>query len=402
MTTEKIATGIELTSLDEAYRADPQPRIDALRNAAPVHHDAVFNRYIVTRHDDVDAILRDRSLSVDPRKAAPGSFQALFVDPDRGEPSMLLQDPPAHTRLRGLVSKAFTPRALEQVTPRIQEVVDELLDAVEGSGGFDLIAAFAGPLPTIIIAEMLGVDPADRADFKRWSDDGVMAFDPTIGPEARAVVTKSRAELDAYLRRVIADRRNEPCADLISSMIAAEESGDRMSDDELVTMCALLLAAGNVTTTDLIGNGVLALLEHPEELRKLRDDPTLIRNAIEEMLRYDSPVTETGRLPLDDAQIAGCPVGARQTIITHLGAANHDAAAYHDPHAFDITRADTHHHSFGGGVHFCLGAPLARIEGQMAIGTLVRRFPALRRADEPLERRTIPGFRGLKRLPVLT
>ena len=299
------------------------------------------------------------------------------------------------------MNKAFTPRAVERLAPRIGEIAAGLLDAIGAAHEFDLIAAFAGPLPTIVIAEMLGVDPADRLDFKRWSDLGVQIFDPTLSDEARADVQRASEALDAYFRRVIRERRAEPRDDLISSLIAVEESGERLTEDQIVTMCALLLAAGNVTTTDLIGNGMLALLRHPEQLQRLRDDPALMKNAIEEMLRYDSPVVEASRQPLDDATIAGCPVGAGETVELMLAAANHDPAIYPDPHAFDIGRADTHHHSFGGGIHFCLGAPLARLEAQLAFEALLARFPSIRLADEPLDYRTLPGFQGVRRLNVV-
>ncbi len=396
-----VPTGIAATALDPAYQHDPDPVHDTLREREPVHHDQVLHRWLLTRHDDVDALLRDRSLSADPRKGAPDTFMAAFVEPDGREPSILLMDPPEHTRLRGLISKAFTPRAIEQMAPRIEQIAAELLDTVAGSDSFDLIAAFAGPLPTIVIAEMLGVDPADRLDFKRWSDDGVMAFDPLLSAEMREVVAASSVEREAFFRREIAARRDTPRADLISAMIAAEDAAVHMTDDELVTMCSLLLAAGNVTTTDLIGNGTLALLRNPSELQKLRDDPSLIKNAVEEMLRYDSPVTETARIPLDNTEIRGCPIGERESLVPVLAAANHDPDVYPEPHRFDITRADTHHHSFGGGVHFCLGAPLARLEAQIALNALVQRFPALRLGDAALEYRHIPGFRGLVRLDVL-
>lgn len=401
--TPDVPTGIAATSLDAGYRADPEPIHDTLRNLDPVHHDTQLNRWLLTRHDDVDALLRDRTLSADIRNSAPGEFMDLFLGGQRDgrQPSILFLDPPDHTRLRGLVSKAFTPRAIEATKPRIQEIIDELLEAVAGGEGFDLIGDFSGPLPTIVIAEMLGVDPADRADFKRWSDLGVMGFDPTLSDEAKLLVAEASGELDAYFRRAIAERRAAPTDDLISGMIAAEEAGAMFNDEEIVTMCALLLAAGNVTTTDLIGNGMLALLQHPDQMELLREDPSLVKNAVEEMLRFDSPVTETGRIPLEDTMIGGCPVGKGASLLPVLSAANHDPAVYDEPHRFDITRADTHHHSFGGGVHFCLGAPLARLEAQMAVATLVQRFPNLRLADERLERRLIPGFRGLVRLPVL-
>jgi cytochrome P450 len=347
-------------------------------------------------------LLWDRSLTVDPRKAAPGSFESMFgfADLER-QPSMLFSDPPYHTRLRGLVSKAFTAKRIEQMRPRINEIVDELLDAIDPTRPVDLIDAFAGPLPTIVIAEMLGVDPADRADFKRWSDLGVMNFNPLITPEERERANAAGEAMDAYLRRVIEERRKEPRPDLVTSLISAEESGDQLTDDEIVTMCSLLLAAGNLTTTDLIGNGVLTLLRNPGELKKLQDDPALIKNAVEEMLRYESPVLMSGRTPLENRAIAGTEVAAGQSVTPILAAANRDPEVYPEPERFDITREKTDHHSFGGGVHYCLGAPLARAEGQIAIGTLIQRFPAIRLGERPLVWRRVPGFRGLAKFPVL-
>jgi cytochrome P450 len=395
-------TGIELTALDASFREDPYPVLERLRALEPVHRDEVLRRWVLTRHDDVDRVVNDRSLSSDPRKAAPGTYMALFRDAEaEGQPSILFLDPPDHTRLRGLVSKAFTPRAVEQMAPRIQEIVDELLDAVAGAGEFDLMAAFAGPLPTIVIAEMLGVDPADRDEFKRWSDESVLGFNPMISDEERARVAAAGSAMDGYLRRAIAERRENPRADLMSALIAAEEAGDQLTTDEVVTMCALLLAAGNVTTTDLIGNGVLALLRHPDQLAALHEEPDLIGNAVEEMLRFDGPVVQTGRVTLSEQEIEGHCIGPGESILTSLAAANHDPAIYQDPDRFDIMRGDVHHHAFGGGIHYCLGAPLARLEARIAIGTLVRRFPNLHLAGEPLEWRRLPSFRGLLRLPVL-
>ena len=398
----ELPTGVKLTPLDDDFQQSPYPTYDDLRERAPVHHDSVFGRWLLTRHDDVEALLRNRDLCVDPRKAADGTFDQIFLTTlDDREPSMLFLDAPDHTRLRALVSKAFTPRAVNETAPRIQEVVDELLDAVSEREGFDLIGEFAGPLPTIVIAEMLGVDPDDQADFKRWSNSGVQLFDPTLSAEERQRVMEAQGALSDYFQRTIATRRAEPRDDLISSLIAAEEAGEQLTDDEIVTMCGLLLAAGNVTTTDLIGNGVLALLQHPEELRKLRDNPEMIENAVEEMLRYDSPVQQTGRIPMSDVEFGGQTIPAGQSITPQLSAANRDPAAYPEPNRFDISREDVHHHSFGGGAHYCLGAPLARLEARIGIGTLVRRFTRLRLVDGPLEYRRIPTFRGLVKLDVL-
>jgi len=396
-----VPTGIELTVLDAAYQQDPYPVLERLRELDPVHYDAVLKRYVLTRAADVEALLWDRTLSVDPRKAAPGTFEANFVFAERDRaPSMLFSDPPYHTRLRKLVSKAFTAKAVEDMRPRIQAISDGLLDALDTDGEIDLMKSFAEPLPTIIIAEMLGVDPADRDDFKRWSDIGVMAFNPLLTAEEREAVDAATAALDQYLRGAIAERRARPRPDLITSLVAAEDGGEQLTEDEIVTMCALLLAAGNVTTTDLIGNGVRALLQHPEELRKLQDDPSLIKNAVEEVLRYDSPVTQSGRMPPEGIEIGGVQIGAGQSITPSLAAANHDPAVHQDPHRFDVTREKVEHHSFGGGVHYCLGAPLARAEAQVALGTLVRRFPNIRPGHSPREWRRVPSFRGLSKLPV--
>jgi hypothetical protein len=399
---KRVPTGVELTALDPAFRADPYPVLARLREREPVHRDDVIKRWVLTRGDDVERVLRARTMAVDGRKANEGTYMRMFAVPaGRREPSMLMLDPPSHTRLRSLVNKAFTPRAVELLAPRIREIIDALLDVVTGQEGFDLIEAFAGPLPVIVIAEMLGVNPADRDNFKRWSDLTAMGLNPRLTADQRAVLVEGRRQLDAYLERAIAECRAHPRDDLISAMIAVEEAGDQLNDAEIVTMCGLLLAAGNLTTTDLIGNGVWTLLRHPDQLQKLRDDPSLIKNAVEEILRFESPVVQTGRIAMDDGTIGGCPVRRGESVLASLAAANRDPAAYPEPDRFDITRADPHHHSFGGGVHFCLGAPLARLEAQLAIAALVQRFPNLHLADEPLEWRALPAFRGLAKLRVL-
>ncbi|HSP55860.1 MAG TPA: cytochrome P450, partial [Dehalococcoidia bacterium] len=223
---------------------------------------------------------------------------------------------------------------------------------------------------------------------------------PMLTPAERAEVEAAGASLDAYFRAAIAERREDPRDDLISHLVNAEDQGDRLTEDEIVRMCGLLLAAGNVTTTDLIGNGVLALLQNPSELQKLQNDPSLIKNAVEEMLRYDPPVTQSGRVPLAEFRVDGATIAAGQSISPMLAAGNRDPDVHPDPDRFDITRPDLEHHSFGGGVHYCLGAPLARLEAQLAVGTLVRRFPAIRLAAGPLEWRRVPSFRGLMRLLV--
>jgi len=393
---EVIPTGAELTALDPTFRVDPYPVLAHMRAREPVHYDRAIGRWVLTRSDDVERLLRDRSTSVDPRNANEGTYMRIFAR--FTEFSLLFLDPPAHTRLRSLVSKAFTARAVERLAPRIRQIVDELLDAVAGHDRFDLIAAFAEPLPVIVIAEMLGIDPARRQDFKRWSDGQAMGLNPLLTEAQRAVATQLGAELEAYLRAALAERRAHPRDDLISALLAVEEAGDQLTDREIVTMCSLLLAAGNITTTDLIGNGVWVLLRHPEQLQRLRDDPAMITNAVEEILRFESPVVQTARIPMTSVAFGGCPVQRGDSVLALLAAANRDPARHPEPDRFDITRPDVHHHSFGGGVHYCLGAPLARLEAQLAIPALFQRFPRLRLADEPPEWRPFPGFRGLTRL----
>jgi cytochrome P450 len=398
----KVPTGIELTALDAAFREDPYPVLRKLAEAEPIHYDAVVKRWVLSDHGDIEDVLKTKaSWGADARKALPGTYMALFAPRDGREPSILMLDDPDHARLRGLINKAFTPRAVERLAPRIQEIVDGLLDAVADRDGFDLIAEFSGPLPTIVIAEMLGIDAADQADFKRWSDALGAGFDPAPTPETTQKIVEAGAALDAYLGRAIEERRASPRDDLISGMIAVEEAGQQMTTDEIVIMCGLLLTAGNLTTTDLIGNGALALMQHPDQMAMLRDDPSLVPHAVEEMLRYDSPVVETARVALHDTEVRGCPMKKGESALIFLATANRDPQKYERADEFDITRSDVHHHAFGGGVHFCLGAPLARLEAQIAFATLLKRFPRLRLAPGELEYRGLPAFRGLVRLDVL-
>src|SRR5487761_2303321 len=356
-----VPNGIALSPYNPEYQKDPFTLLDQVREAGRIQHDPQLGRYIVSRFDDVQAILNDRDLAVDPRKAAEGTFNQMFREGVDGGQSMLFLDPPDHTRLRSLVTKAFTPRAIERMRPRIEEIANELLDAVAEAPSFDLMTAFCQPYPTIVIAEMLGVDPADQADFKRWTDDGVAAgFDPFASEETKRKAEIAGQEFDAYLRKAIAERRANPQDDLITALIRAEDNGDFFSDDEVTTMIGLLLAAGNVTTTDLLGNGMKNLLEHPGQAQLLRDKPGLIPNAVEEMLRFEGPVTYSGRITVDDREIAGCPMHAGQSITVSLGGANYDPRLHEDPHRFDVTREDIDHLAFGGGRRYCLGAPLAR------------------------------------------
>ena len=398
--------GLRLSPMNPEYQADPFALLDEVREEGRAVKDDLLGRYIVSRFEDVQKVLNDRDLAVDPRKADENSFSAMLrqrfaADGTPRAQSMLFLDPPDHTRLRALVSKAFTPRSIEKMRDRIGEIANELLDQVEGQPSFDLMTAFCQPYPTIVIAEMLGVDPKDQADFKRWTDDGVAAgFDPFADEEKQRKAKIAGDALGAYLRAAIAERRAEPKDDLISGLLSAEENGDFFNDEEVVAMISLLLGAGNVTTTDLLGNGMKNLLQNPDQVQMLRDNPELITNAVEEMLRYEGPVTFSGRIAVDDREIAGCPMHQGQSITVSLGGANYDPRLHTDPHKFDITREDIDHLAFGGGRRYCLGAPLARLEAQIGVLTLLKRFPNLRMPAQELVWKTVPGFRGLESLIV--
>ena len=384
------------------FHADPYPFYRRLREEDPVHQ-SPLGIWVLTRYDDTVMVLRD------PRFGREGMAELLEARLGAGavRPAntrdMLFRDPPDHTRLRALVSRAFTPRVVEAMRPHIQEIVDGLLDRVEGARGMDVIEDLAYPLPVTVICEMLGVPTADQDVFKQWSADIARSLDAAILPAGSEVITRGQEAGDAlreYFRSLIAVRRTSPKPDLLSALIAAEEQGDKLSEPELVATCALLLIAGHETTVNLIGNGVLALLWHPDQLRALADDPALIPTAVEELLRYDGPVQRTGRMTMADVEIGGRRIPKGSIVAAVIGAANRDPAHFPDPDRLDVARRENRHIAFGFGIHFCLGAPLARIEGQVAIGTLLRRMPALKLVSDTPEWRESSVLRGLKTLPV--
>ena len=394
--------------LEPALLADPYPFYHRLRVEAPVHWDEEMGYWVVTRYADVVAALRDPRLSA--ARTAP-SVDA-WLPPELHEAlgpvvraimrQMLFLDPPDHTRLRGLVNKAFTPRTVEAMRAHIQQIVDGLLDRMQADGRteMDVIAELAYPLPAIVIAEMLGVPPEDRDQFLLWSNDfGLILDDTTTGEDSMRAMYGVAAFI-AYFRRIIEDRRAAPRDDVLGSLITAEEAGDRLSTDELLGNCILLLAAGHGTTTHLIGNGLLALLRHSEQREMFRADPALGPSAVTELLRYDAPVQSTGRLVTQDLELAGILLRAGQHVTLRLGAANRDPAQFPDPDRLDLTRRDTRHVAFGYGIHFCVGAPLARLEGEIAFNTILRRLPGLRLVHESLAWDPGVVFRGLSSLPV--
>jgi cytochrome P450 len=316
---------------------------------------------------------------------------------------MLDKDPPDHERLRRLVSKAFTPRLIERMRPRVQEIADTLLDAVKkkDKGGMDLIDDYAFPLPITVIAELLGVTAEDRNRFREWSDAAVSG--DTTQEYVEKILLPHMQAFIAYLRGLFEEKRRDPKDDLISALVLAEEAGDKLSEDELLAMVFLLLVAGHETTVNLIGNGTLALLQNPDQLQKLKDDPSLIKPAIEELLRYDGPVeTSTERFAREDVAIGDMVIPKGEMVMVVIAAADHDPERFPEPDAMDIARADNKHLAFGKGIHHCLGAPLARMEGQIALGTLLRRMPDLRLKSSPESLTWRPGMvlRGLTGLPV--
>ena len=400
MISSPTMSGVEFNPMDPAFVADPYPTYRRLRAEDPVHH-SPLGFWVLTRYEDVVAALRDPRLA----KEAIASFIAARFGapvPAMGL-SMLDRDPPDHTRLRSLVSKAFTPRVVEGLRPRIQQIVDGLLDAARDRGSMDVIEEFAYPIPVNVICEMLGVPVEDHERFKGWSLDIARGLDSILLPPDSDVPRRSAASRTAladYFRELIARRRAAPRNDMLSGLIAAEEAGDKLSEQELLATCILILIAGHETTVNLIGNGTLALLRHPDQLGRLRADPGLIGTAIEELLRFDGPVQRTARIPSEDVTIAGHKIAAGEMVMPFIGAADRDPAQFREPDRLDITRTDNRHIAFGWGIHFCLGAPLARIEGQIAINTLLRRFPALALATETPEFRQSLTLRGLASLPV--
>jgi cytochrome P450 len=388
------------------FRSNPYPAYKMLRDAGRVMWQEMMQAWLVTGYDEVQAILKDHARFSSERQRSNNRLVAQLTEQQdqgmlRRTATMLSADPPSHTRMRTLVNKAFTPRAVEQMRPHIQEIADGLLDAVPDPKSFDVVKDLAIPLPIIVIAEMLGVPPSEREQFKSWSTDIASVLGSGTQPgDAIQSAQRSSEELREYFAAVIADRRKEPKKDLISALIAARDHGDALSEDELLATCVLLLVAGNETTTNLIGNGTLALLRNPDERRKLQEDPSIIVSAVEEMLRYDGPVQATSRVVLEDVEFGGKEMKPGQIVITFLGAANHDPAQFPDPERLDLRREDNRHVAFGQGIHYCLGAPLARVEGQIAISSLLRRFPHIEAAFDQPDWGNSFILRGLRSLPV--
>lgn len=383
-----------------AFLADPYPTYRRLIEQTPVfwlpHSNAPGGMWCIARYDDVTFILHHAPIFKDTSRIAP---RDQLTPLDR---AMLQRDPPDHTRLRRLASHAFTPRRVQSLEPRIEQMSLDLIKRIRERGVADFIADYARPLPIMVIAELLGVPFEEHDRFSAWSDQIMTGSDSVLGGEEAARKSQeAMASLVAYFTALIAQRRQQPRDDLISALIAARDAEDRLSEDELLGMCVLLLIAGHETTVNLIGNGLLTLLRHPEQLALLRHHPEYLTSAIEEMLRYESPVQRsTPRFAAETFEIAGQRIEQGQQISLMFGAANRDPAHFSDPDRFDITRHPNPHLGFGSGIHYCLGAPLARIEARVAFSHILEHLPAIRLTTDQPEWKPVTWLRGLRRLPV--
>ena len=394
--------GFDFLSPD--FLRNPYPAFQMLRANAPILK-TEMGFWVASRYDDVTAILRDKRFG----KCFVERIEHQYGGEVWNEPVyasmrnwMLVMDPPDHTRLRKLVARAFTPRRLKDLRPRIQQLVDDSLDAVQDRGKMDFLADFAYPLPVHVICDMLGIPVEDRNWFFDGSRVSGRLIDPTpMTPEELKEVNEGHAVQVAFFRDLFERRRKEPGEDITSELLSAAEDGEKLSEDELIGNIILLFGAGHETTVNMLGNGMLHLLSNPEEWEKLKADPSLVPSAVEEMLRFDSSVQMTGRVAFEDVEISGVTIPKGEQVLTLLGAANRDPEQYDDPEGFRVDRQNVQPTSFGGGIHHCLGAPLARLEGEIALSTLIKRLPNIRLANDELDWRKTFTLRGLSTLPVV-
>lgn len=402
--TENSPAGPAFNPFSPEFVRNPYPDFQRLRETEPFHM-SMIGALVVSRYEDVDAILRDRRFGKDTDRRLKTRYgDDVFKNPvfEAMRHWMLVMDPPDHTRLRGLVAQAFTARQIQSWRPKIEKLVDELIDQVEEKGEMEFIKEFAYPLPINIICDILGISVEDRARFYEKSGVSGRVIDPTpLSEEELKEANASYVETENFFRDLIAKRRENLGDDLISVLIEAEEEGERLTETELITNIFLLFGAGHETTVNLLGNGMLALLQRPEQWEVLKANPDLMKQAVEEMLRFDSSVQMTGRVAMEDAEVNGVAIEKGQFIICLLGASNRDPEQFENPDDFDVNRAKVRPQSFGGGIHMCLGAMLARLEAEIAIKRLMERLPNLQLA-KPDEQSWRPTFtlRGMTELPM--
>jgi cytochrome P450 len=404
---DQIDATVAFNPFEPGYAEDPYAQFATLRAADPVHA-SPLGVWMLFAYDDIHRLLREPGLSVEDRHAHPTPLTELAASvrggdgsTERGTLAMLNRDPPDHTRLRRLVSKAFTPRTIQQLRPRVQALVDGTLDEAERQGGLELISQFAFTLPFAVITELLGMPDTDTDQLRSWSGTLVRSLEPVVDADTLRAIDAAAENMYGLISEAIAAKRQAPADDLLSALIAAEENGDVLHDDELAEQVMLLYLAGHETTVNLIGNGVLALLRHPDQLAALRADPELATNAVDELLRYDSPVQMTRRVTLTETAVGGHVIEAGAFVVLAVASANRDPTHFGpDADRLDLARSAAGEHlSFGGGHHYCLGASLARLEGQVAIGSLVGRFRRIEATAEPVWNGRI-NLRGIERLPL--
>jgi cytochrome P450 len=409
MTDRPLPSLFELTPLNAAYRQDPQSLLDDLRTRCPAHRDAMSGSLLLSRYEDVRGVVNDREMWRDPLLAEEGATlqRSQIAGLDRSLPrtsttSILMLDDPDHARIRQPLSQALYAR-VARCRAQVENIVDATLDGLPKDEPFDLMDRFCVPIPIDVIASILGVDPDRLGEFRTWSEGIIQSLNPFRTPQQTTAMEVASVALNDYFTETLAARRREPRDDLITDMVMLQAQGAVLSEAELRINLSALLVAGNLTTTDLIGNGVRLLIQNPAELAKLRADPKIVNSVVEEVLRFEPPVEITGRIASRDMEVGGCPMKPGQTMSVLLRAANRDPAAYPDADKFDVSRKHKSHVSFGGGAHICIGAPLARLEAQVALVKLFARFPDLRLAEPDAAPvwRTLPFFRGLERLDVI-
>ena len=398
----------DFNPFDPRLRTNPYEVYRELREEAPVFWSQMMQVWVLTRYDDVLTALKDYARFSSERLRANNPLvqalesQRLASGPLGTTPTMLSTDPPAHTRMRSLVNKAFTPRQVDRIRPQMEQIADELLDALPEPGKIDVVADFSIPFPIIVIAAMLGVPAGDRERFKAWSTDIAGSLGgPFQPPDLIERSVRASNEIADYFRVQIAGRKAEPRDDLLSALVAVEEEGDLLTEDELIATCILLLVAGNETTTNLIGSGMYTLLQNADERRKLQANPALMASAVEEMLRYEPAAQMTSRIANEGADIDGIRFEPGQVILPVMAAANRDPEHFPEPDRFNIERHPNRHLAFGQGIHYCLGAPLAVAEARIAFGALLRRMPEPQAAFEAPDWGQSFILRGLKSLPVV-
>jgi cytochrome P450 len=411
MADDAPTTIFQLTPLNPAFRDDPYAMLADLRARSPVFYDAMMGSFLISRYSDIRPMVSDRTLWRDPFRGELEPliqrFGADLVERVQNgvrseDESILSLDDPDHARIRQPLAQALYAR-VAKFKPQVERIVAQALDAIDASAPFDLMSTFCVPIPIDVIASILGVDGSRLAEFRAWSEGIIQTFNPFRSEEQTKTMEAASAALNDYFTGLIEERRAEPRDDLISDMVRLQAGGAPLSDPELRINLSALLIGGNLTTTDLIGNAVRLLLTNPAELAKLRADPGLINAVVEEALRYEPPVDITGRIASRDLEVAGCPIRQKSSLMFALRGANRDPEVFDDPDRFDVTREHKPHVSFGGGAHICIGAPLARLEAQVALLRLFERFPNLRLADPDAapQWRTLPFFRGLERLDLV-